>query len=131
MEKSLRRVMQLAPGNQHAYNALGYSLADRNIRLPEALELIQKAADLAPEDPFIADSLGWVLFRLGRAEQAETQMRRAYGLRPDVEIGVHLGEVLWTNGKQDEARKVWREVSLKEPNNEVLKSTLSRLNVKL
>jgi Flp pilus assembly protein TadD len=131
MEKSLRRVMQLAPGNQHAYNALGYSLADRNIRLPEALELIQKAADLAPEDPFIADSLGWVLFRLGRNEQAETQMRRAYGLRPDVEIGVHLGEVLWTNGKQDEARKVWREVSLKEPNNEVLKSTLSRLNVKL
>ncbi|MHA0111909.1 hypothetical protein ACXYUI_33280, partial [Klebsiella pneumoniae] len=75
---SLRRVMQLAPGNQHAYNALGYSLADRNIRLPEALELIQKAADLAPEDPFIADSLGWVLFRMGRAEQAETQMRRAY-----------------------------------------------------
>ncbi|MBG7622471.1 tetratricopeptide repeat protein [Herbaspirillum sp. AP02] len=131
MEKSLRRVMQLAPGNQHAYNALGYSLADRNVRLPEALELIQKAADLAPEDAFIADSLGWVLFRMGRAEQAETQMRRAYGLRPDVEIGVHLGEVLWTNGKQDEARKVWREAALKEPNNEVLKSTLARLNVKL
>ncbi|WP_343653561.1 tetratricopeptide repeat protein [Herbaspirillum sp.] len=131
MEKSLRRVMQLAPGNQHAYNALGYSLADRNVRLPEALELIQKAADMAPEDAFIADSLGWVLFRMGRLEQAETQMRRAYGLRPDVEIGVHLGEVLWTNGKQDEARKVWREAAAKEPSNEVLKSTLARLNVKL
>ncbi|HZG20190.1 MAG TPA: tetratricopeptide repeat protein [Herbaspirillum sp.] len=131
MEKSLRRVMQLAPGNQHAYNALGYSLADRNVRLPEALELIQKAADMAPEDAFIADSLGWVLFRMGRLEQAETQMRRAYGLRPDVEIGVHLGEVLWTNGKQDEARNVWREAAAKEPSNEVLKSTLARLNVKL
>ncbi|EIJ46267.1 TPR repeat containing protein [Herbaspirillum sp. GW103] len=131
MEKQLRRVMQLAPGNQHAYNALGYSLADRNIRLPEALELIQKAADLAPDDAFIADSLGWVLFRLGRMQEAETQMRHAYALRADVEIGVHLGEVLWTNGKQDEARKIWREVSLKEPGNEVLKSTLARLNVKL
>lgn len=129
MEKSLRRVMSLAPGNQHAYNALGYSLADRNVRLPEALELIQKAADMAPQDAFIADSLGWIQFRMGQAEQAETQMRRAYALRPDVEIGVHLGEVLWTRGKQDEARQVWREVQAKDPENEVLKSTLTRLNV--
>ncbi|WP_343585828.1 tetratricopeptide repeat protein [Herbaspirillum sp.] len=130
MESSLRRVMKLAPGNQHAYNALGYSLADRNIRLPEALELIQKAADMAPQDAFIADSLGWVQFRMGRLEQAETQMRLAYSLRPDPEIGVHLGEVLWTRGKQDEARQVWREVQAKDPNNDVLKSTLARLNVK-
>ncbi|WP_432239845.1 tetratricopeptide repeat protein [Herbaspirillum robiniae] len=130
MEKTLRRVMKLAPGNQHAYNALGYSLADRNIRLPEALELIQKAADMAPEDAFIADSLGWIQFRMGKLEQAETQMRRAYALRPDPEIGVHLGEVLWTRGKQDEARQVWREVQAKDPDNEVLKSTLARLNAK-
>ncbi|MBV8622964.1 MAG: tetratricopeptide repeat protein [Herbaspirillum sp.] len=131
METSLRRVMKLAPGNQQAYNALGYSLADRNVRLPEALELIQKASDMAPDDAFIADSLGWVLFRLGRADQAETQLRRAYTLRADVEIGVHLGEVLWSRGKQDEARAVWREVTQKDPENEVLKSTLTRLNVKL
>ncbi|MBB5392256.1 MULTISPECIES: tetratricopeptide repeat protein [unclassified Herbaspirillum] len=130
MESSLRRVMKLAPGNQHAYNALGYSLADRNIRLPEALELIQKAADMAPQDPFIADSLGWIQFRMGRLEQAETQMRLAYSLRPDPEIGVHLGEVLWTRGKQEEARQVWREVQAKDPDNDVLKSTLTRLNVK-
>ncbi|WDZ95432.1 tetratricopeptide repeat protein [Herbaspirillum sp. WKF16] len=130
MEKSLRRVISLAPGNQHAYNALGYSLADRNIRLPEALELIRKAAEMAPQDAFIADSLGWIQFRMGQLDQAETQMRRAYGLRPDVEIGVHLGEVLWTRGKQDEARQVWREVQAKDPDNEVLKSTLARLNVK-
>ncbi|MFJ3059057.1 tetratricopeptide repeat protein [Herbaspirillum sp. NPDC087042] len=131
MEASLRRVMKLAPGNQQAYNALGYSLADRNVRLPEALELIQKAADMAPDDAFIADSLGWVQFRMGQVEQAETQLRRAYTLRDDVEIGVHLGEVLWTRGKQDEARAVWREVTLKDPANELLKSTLTRLNVKL
>ncbi|KAF1042450.1 MAG: Beta-barrel assembly-enhancing protease [Herbaspirillum frisingense] len=130
MEKSLRRVISLAPGNQHAYNALGYSLADRNVRLPEALELIQKAADMAPQDAFIADSLGWIQFRMGRLEQAETQMRRAYALRPDPEIGVHLGEVLWARGKQDEARQVWREVQAKDPENDVLKSTLARLNVK-
>lgn len=130
MEASLRRVIKLAPGNQHAYNALGYSLADRNVRLPEALELIRKAAEMAPEDAFIADSLGWVLFRMGRLDEAETQMRRAYGLRPDAEIGVHLGEVLWTRGKQDEARKIWRDVAQKDPANEVLKSTLTRLNVK-
>lgn len=130
MEKSLRRVMQLAPGNQHAYNALGYSLADRNTRLPEALALIQKAAELAPEDGFIADSLGWIQFRMGRLPEAETEMRRAWSLRPDPEIGVHLGEVLWTVGKQDEARKVWREVQSKDPANEVLRSTLARLNVK-
>jgi tetratricopeptide (TPR) repeat protein len=130
MEKSLRRVISLAPGNQQAYNALGYSLADRNIRLPEALELIQKAADMAPQDAFIADSLGWIQFRMGKLEQAETQMRRAYALRPDPEIGVHLGEVLWTRGKQDEARQIWREVQAKDPDNDVLKSTLARLNVK-
>ena len=129
MEKSLRRVMKLAPGNQHAYNALGYSLADRNIRLPEALELIQKAAEMAPQDAFIADSLGWIQFRMGRLEQAETQMRLAYSLRPDPEIGVHLGEVLWTRGKQEEAKQVWREVQAKAPDNDVLKSTLARLNV--
>lgn len=130
MEKSLRRVIQLAPGNQHAYNALGYSLADRNTRLPEALELIQKAADMAPQDAFIADSLGWIQFRLGQLNEAEAQMRRAYALRSDTEIGVHLAEVLWVRGKQDEARKVFREVQAKDPENDVLKSTLARLNVK-
>ncbi|MFL9926714.1 tetratricopeptide repeat protein [Herbaspirillum lusitanum] len=131
MENSLRRVMKLAPGNQHAYNALGYSLADRNVRLPEALSLIQKAADMAPEDAFIADSLGWVQYRMGKLSDAETQMRKAYGLRPDPEIGIHLGEVLWAQGKQDEARKVWREVRAKDPQNDMLKSTLLRLNIQL
>lgn len=131
METALRKIMEVAPNNQHAYNALGYSLADRNIRLPEAVNLIKKAVQLAPDDPFIADSLGWAEFRMGNLDEAEKQLRRAYGLRPDPEIGIHLGEILWTRGKQDEAKQLWREAQSKDPKNDVLKSTLSRLNVQL
>ena len=131
METSLRKIIALAPNNQHAYNALGYSLADRNIRLPEAVTLIKKAVELAPEDPFIADSLGWAEFRMGNLDEAEKELRRAYGLRPDPEIGIHLGEILWARGKQDEAKKLWREAQSKDPKNDVLKSTLERLKVQL
>jgi tetratricopeptide (TPR) repeat protein len=130
MESSLRKIMQLAPANQQAYNALGYSLADRNLRLPEALELITKALSLAPEDPFITDSLGWVQFRMGKLPEAEATLSHAFSLRADTEIAMHLGEVLWTEGKQDEARTVWRNALDKDPKNEALKSTLSRLKVK-
>ncbi|MES2070931.1 MAG: tetratricopeptide repeat protein [Pseudomonadota bacterium] len=130
MEVSLRKVMELAPNNQHAYNALGYALAERNIRLDEALILIEKALQLAPDDPFILDSLGWVKFRLAKPEEAEQALRRAYTLRPDVEIAVHLGEVLWSQGQKDSARKIWREARSKDPDNEVLKNTLQRLNAK-
>lgn len=129
MEAALRKIIQLAPNNQHAYNALGYSLADRNIRLPEAMTLIKKAMQLAPDDPFIADSLGWTEFRMGNLDAAEKKLRRAYSLRPDPEIGAHLGEILWVRGQQDEARKLWREAHSKDPDNEVLKSTLDRLKV--
>ena len=130
METQLRRVIQLAPASQHAYNALGYSFADRNIHLDEAASLIEKALELAPEDPFILDSLGWVKFRMAKYEEAEQILRRAYQLRPDAEIAIHLGEVLWTAGKKDSARQLWREAKIKDPGNEVLKSTLLRLNVK-
>ncbi|RXZ34030.1 hypothetical protein D9O50_13255 [Oxalobacteraceae bacterium CAVE-383] len=130
MESSLRKIMRLAPDNQQAYNALGYSFADRNMRLPEALELITKALSLAPDDPFITDSLGWVQFRLGRLAEAEATLSHAYALRADTEIGMHLGEVLWTEGKQDAARTVWRAALAKDPGNDALKSTLTRLNVK-
>lgn len=131
MEAALRKLIQLAPNNQHAYNALGYSLADRNIRLPEAIKLIKKAVQLAPEDAFIADSLGWAEFRIGNIDAAEKELRRAYGLRPDPEIGTHLAEILWTRGKHDEARQLWREAQVKDPKNDVLKTTLDRLKVKL
>ncbi|HEX2604605.1 MAG TPA: tetratricopeptide repeat protein, partial [Oxalicibacterium sp.] len=131
MEPLLRKVIKLAPDNQHAYNALGYAFADRNIRLPEALALIQKALQLAPEDPFILDSMGWVQFRLGHLKEAEEYLRRAYKLRPDVEIGTHLGEVLWAKGEKGTAQELWREANQKDPQNDTLKSTLARLRVNL
>ena len=131
MERSLREMIKIAPDNQHAYNALGYSFADRNVRLPEAFDLIAKANELAPEDPYIMDSLGWVEFRLGRFEKAEATLRRAYGMKPDPEIAAHLGEVLWARGREDEAKQLWRNANAKDPKNETLKGTLQRLQVKL
>jgi len=131
METTLRKVMALAPDNQHAYNALGYSLAERNIRLPEALDLITKALQFAPEDAFILDSLGWVQFRMGKLIEAEETLRRAYRLRADPEIAVHLGEVLWIQGKKEDAQKLWRDANIKDPKNDTLKNTLIRLRVSL
>jgi len=131
MEGSLREVMRLAPDNHHAYNALGYSLAERNVRLEEARTLIAKALAMAPEDPFIMDSMGWVEYRLGNLEAAETHLRRAYGLRRDPEIAVHLGEVLWQRGKQADAQTLWREARAKDPQNDTLRSTLARLRQSL
>ncbi len=131
MEKVLREVMLQAPANHHAYNALGYSLAERGVRLPEAFGLIEKALQMAPEDPFIMDSLGWVHYRMGNLDLAETHLRRAYALRNDVEIAAHLGEVLWHKGLKADAHKLWREALAKDPKNDTLKSTLARLHQKL
>lgn len=131
LEASLRKLIEAKPDHAHAYNALGYTLADRNMRLPEAQRLIEKALELMPDDAHILDSMGWVLFRRGDLEGAIRYLRRAYALRPDVEIGVHLAEVLWKAGVQDEARQLWREAREREPNNDVLRETLTRLNVAL
>ena len=127
MEALLRRVMALKPDHAHAYNALGYSLADRNLRLAEAKQLIERALELTPGDPFITDSLGWVEFRLGNREEALRLLRQAYKTRPDAEIGAHLGEVLWAMGQTDEARRVWAEASSRDAGNDVLRETLVRL----
>lgn len=131
MEKLLRRAMEIKPDHHHAYNALGYALAERNLRLPEARELIKKALTLAPGEPFITDSLGWVEYRMGNREEALRLLQQAYKSRPDVEIGTHLGEVLWVSGQRDEARRVLRDVNTKDNANEVLKETLARLRVDL
>jgi len=127
MERLLRRVIELKPSNAHAHNALGYSLADRRQRLPEARALIQRALQLAPGDPFITDSLGWVEFRMGNREEALRHLENAWRARPDAEIGAHLGEVLWSLGRKDEARRIWREARAKDADNEVLRETLKRL----
>jgi tetratricopeptide (TPR) repeat protein len=131
MERLLRRVIEIKPDHHHAYNALGYSLADRNLRLPEAKKLIQKALELSPGEPFITDSLGWVEFRLGNHQEALRLLRGAYKSRPDPEIAAHLGEVLWASGQRDEARKVWAEGRNRDSANDVLRETLARLRVDL
>ncbi len=129
MERSLRRVIAIKPDQAQAYNALGYSLADRGLRLAEARELIEHAVRLAPEDFFIKDSLGWVQFRQGDLSGALQTLQQAYAGRPDTEIGAHLGEVLWQMGRRDEANKVWTDALRRSPDNETLKSTLQRLEV--
>lgn len=131
MERLLRGVIEINPSHHHAYNALGYSLAERGTRLPEARDLIQKALSLVPGEPFITDSLGWVEYRMGNRDEALRLLRDAYRSRPDTEIGAHLGEVLWMSGQQDEARKVWREARGRDSGNDVLKETLARLRVDL
>jgi Flp pilus assembly protein TadD len=129
MERLLRRVMTLKPDHAHAYNALGYSMADRNMRLPEARQLIEKAVALAPKDAYIRDSLGWVAFREGNLAKAKEVLQSAYQQQPDAEIAAHLGEVLWTMGEKDQAIKIWREGLLLANDNETLQATLRRLRV--
>ncbi|MDF3011567.1 MAG: hypothetical protein K0S03_2363, partial [Burkholderiales bacterium] len=127
LESHLRKLIQVKPDHAHAYNALGYSFAERNTRLPEARKLIEKALELAPEDYFILDSLGWVQYREGDLKGASETLRRAYGGRPDAEIGAHLGEVLWQLGERDEADRVWQESLKSAPENETLRKTIKRL----
>jgi tetratricopeptide (TPR) repeat protein len=127
MENLLRKVMQAKPDYHHAYNALGYSLADRNIRLNEARQLITKALAYAPNDPFIIDSLAWVEFRSGNAPEALRLLQGAFQARPDAEIAAHLGEVLWTTGQHEQASAVWKEGVGLNPQNETLLETIQRL----
>ena len=127
LETNLRKLIQVKPDHAHAYNALGYSFADRNLRLPEARKLIEKALEISPEDYFIIDSMGWVLYREGDLKGAARELRRAYSGRPDAEIGAHLGEVLWVMGERDEARRIWDESLKAGPDNETLQKTIKRL----
>ncbi len=131
MEALLRRVIALKPNSPHAHNALGYSLADRKVRLPEARQLVQRALELAPGDPFITDSMAWVEFRMGQPQEALRLLKEAYTARPDAEIAAHLGEVLWSLGQKDEARRVWREAKARDASNDVLRETLTRLRADL
>jgi len=130
-ERLLREVIALDSGHAHSYNALGYALADRNQRLPEALKLITRALEISPQDPFIMDSMGWVKYRMGDRTEAIDYLSKAYAKRPESDIAAHLGEVLWVQGQRDEALKIFREGVAKEPQNPVLLETLRRLGVKL
>ena len=126
LESNLKKVIQLKPDYAQAYNALGYSLADRNERLSEARDLIEKALKIAPDDSFIIDSMGWVMYRLGNLPRAYDLLKRAYEGRNDAEIAAHLGEVLWQMNRRAEAEGVWREAIARSPDNETLKATIKR-----
>ena len=126
LEADLTMLIKLSPDRAHAYNALGYSFADRSIRLEEARTLIEKAISLAPDDLFIVDSMGWTFYRMGDHPRALEYLRRAWQGRPDGEIGAHLGEVLWVMGERVEAERIWQEAVKNSPDNEALLKTIKR-----
>jgi tetratricopeptide (TPR) repeat protein len=126
LEADLRGVIKMKPDYAHAYNALGYTLAEKTDRLKEARELIEKAYKLSPEDPFIMDSLGWVHYRLGNMMEALRYLQQAYGARPDPEIAAHLGEALWKSGQREEAQKVWRAALTENPDHETLLAVMQK-----
>lgn len=127
LETDLRKLIKLKPDAAHAYNALGYTLADRTDRLKEALDLIETAHKLAPKDPFILDSLGWVNYRLGNLDQGLSLLKEALASRPDPEIAAHLAEVLWAKGQRKEAKSVWTDALRKDPDNEALLAVVKKL----
>lgn len=128
MEHELRKLIMLKPEMWHAYNALGYSLADRNERLDEAQKLIEKALALSPDDYYVLDSMGWIKYRRGQLNQAVDYLKRAYAVQADPEIAAHLGEVLWQQGKHQEALKTWEEALHEYPDNEVLLNTSKKFS---
>ena len=123
-----RKVLELKPGDVEASNALGYTLADNDRDLGEAQSLIQAARAARPDDPSVADSWGWLKFRQGQLDQAESTLRGAWAQRKDADIGVHLAEVLWSRGQHDEARKLLNEVRRIDPKNATLQKTERKLN---
>ena len=127
MEKDLRLIIKRDPENAMALNALGYTLSDRTTRYDEAKVLIEQAHKLNPEDPAVLDSLGWVNYRLGNLDEAERLLRMALERFPDQEVAAHLGEVLWANGKQREARQIWEKFLKEQPESPILRSTIKRL----
>ena len=126
VEARLKRVVELKPASAHALNALGYTLVDRTNRVDEGYALIQRALALAPDDPFILDSVGWAQYRLGKLDEAEKYLRQAMEQRPDPEIAAHLGEVLWRKGEHEKARAVWKAQLDSNPDNAVLRETVKR-----
>ena len=126
-ERDLRQIITMQPEDSRALNHLGYMLADQTERYEEALELIERAIAISPDDPAIIDSLGWAQFKLGNLEDALYNLRRAYAAFPDPEVAAHLGEVLWQLGEQDEARQLWQRALEQDPESEHIHDVMERL----
>lgn len=126
MESELRKAIAAKPDFAAAYNALGYSFADRNIKLNEAIALIEKALSISPDDHYMLDSLGWAHYRKGNLDKAITYLQQAYNINPDPEIAAHLGEVLWLKGQHDQAKKIWSDALSINPDNEMLVITANK-----
>ena len=127
MERHLRQIIALEPQNYNAYNALGYSMVDRNVQLGEARTLLTKALELSPDSPHIQDSMGWLEFRQGNLDAALKLLEQAYAEFPDAEVAAHLGEVLWARGDRARAQTVWQAAQEADPQNQTLRETLQRL----
>lgn len=125
-EQLIRKLIQIKPDHAHAYNALGYSLLERNERIAEAVELVEKALQLAPDDAAIMDSVGWGYYRSGRLDESLKLLKRAFAGNPDPEVAAHLGEVLWVHGDKDEARKVWQDSLKANPGNTLLQTVIKK-----
>jgi Flp pilus assembly protein TadD len=128
MERWLRELIRQQPDEHHALNALGYALADRNLRLDEAQQLIAQALEMVPGDPFVTDSMGWVLYRKGQLREALVLLQDAWDSRADVEIAAHLGEVLWQLGERVQAREVWAQGKALQADHAKLVETMQRLD---
>ncbi|RCS29005.1 hypothetical protein DEO45_13105 [Rhodanobacter denitrificans] len=126
--QDFRQLLKIKPGDVDASNALGYTLADANRDLPEAERLIDLARAAKPNDPAIADSWGWLQYRMGNLDQAAQALRGAWLARKDADVGVHLGEVLWKQGHRQDAQRIFDEVHKLDPQNSALRETLKRLH---
>ena len=125
--RSFESLLKERPEDASLLNALGYSLADRNQKLPRAEALIRKALAASPDNPAFLDSLGWVRFRRGDIPGALPHLERAYRIFPDAEIASHWGELLWVSGKQSEARALWARSLARSPESKPLRATIERL----
>jgi tetratricopeptide (TPR) repeat protein len=125
-EEMLRKLIKVDPEHAHAYNALGYSFLERKVRLAEAMQLVEKAYQLAPDDAAIIDSMGWGYYLTGDLGKSVEFMRRAYAAFPDPEVAAHLGEVLWQQGSKVEAKSIWQDSLKKNPDNAVLQAVIKK-----
>ena len=131
MEQDLRRILAQDPNHAATLNALGYSLTNRTQRYEEAAVLIERALALSPGDPAIMDSLGWVYYKLGQYVQSESLLREAHAALPDPEVAAHLGEVLWAQGREVEAKDVWQEGLNRVSDHPIILEAIDRLGVAL